>query len=593
MRWVAYLALWVGVIAGLVAAQGPTNRPLDANVDFEMVFDIDRDNGQVATGVQFRNFMVDLRHRAAEPDCLVGQLPILPRQQDDNIRFFDIVLRVTEGAVRLRFRRDNFYLIGHRIEGGNNAQWFECKPDPKKDKKGKPVIRAPWITGAQWLDFGENYQSLQHYAGHGRKDTVLGLHPMKKSVRDLAQSTKGQPQARAYLVLIQMLSEAARFTDLLAHIVDHWESEAAPEAGMIDRQNAWGPASELILQDPNVARNRLSAPLEQGGIRITGVTTLASLIQFMALLLQVDRGLNGGNGKLGRRSKAGQCKAPEAGWVPNGRPLLDILSVKTWYNLPRKYELYGKIWVGDSPDMMTKIYSLPVSESHAIAAGPGYEIPLNFNGVSRALSASNHISIGLELQTYDIPFGDKISTGTIEWDAFGNAGVNAYDSIQTERVDGDTTGYAEVEYIVMSNAAQAHIQLVMINGDDEDPAQVFGTVKAEYPMPRGAPRPSKAQGGDAHENDGKTITVTLLPGVEISPQQDVPKGGKIVLRKPFVVLPWDQELTLDLDLWDHNNLLSNKSIGKGKVIFAPEFEKSSKQIVKGEKGQIEVRVTWT
>ncbi|KAJ6261888.1 Ricin [Drechslerella dactyloides] len=581
MRWLAYLGVWLGVIASLVQA-------LDTNVDFEVTFDIDRENGQVATAVQFRNFIQDLRVRAAEPNCLVGQIPVLPQQRGHPTRFFDIVLRVTEGAIRLRFQRDNLYMIGHRIEGGNNAQWFECKPDPTRDKKGKMVTRAPWITGAQYLDFGENYGSLQSYAKQTRGGTNLGFKPLRTSVRDIRSGGTPEAQARAYLVFIQMLAEATRFTDLLNHIVDHWENAAAPTEAMIERQNQWSPASSLLLQDPTLARNRLAAPIDQGGVRITGVTTLASLIQFMAILLRVNPGGAGGSPKLLRRSRGGQCAAPEEGYIPPGRQLVDILSVKTTYDFssPRKYELYGRIWVSDTPDKRWDIYNLGVSQSAAIAAGNGYEVPLNFGGLGRALSASNHFTIGLDLKRNDIPFGDVLSAGQIEWDAFANADVNVYDSVQTQRVTGET-GWADVDYIVMSNAAQAHVELIMLNGDDENPAQVYGTVTASYSLPGGQQRPSKWDGADARENGGQTQSVLLMKTG--TPGQDVKVGGKITLRKPFVILPWDQELTITIDLWDHDYTPANPDdpIGQGSAIFTPEFEQSTYKTIRGDRGRIE------
>ncbi|KAF3913038.1 Ricin [Orbilia brochopaga] len=594
MRWVAYLAVWVGVIAGLVQA-------LDTNVDFEVTFDIDRENGQVATGVQFRTFLTELRHQAADRDseghhCLVGQTPVLPQQSNDVVRFFDIVLRSVDGMVRLRFRRDSFYLIGHRIELANpeenkKQKWWECRPDAVKDKKGKETVRQPWIAGAGFLEFGENYSRLERFAGGaGREKTPIGMQPLRESVRVLAKGTSGQQQGNAYLVLAQMLAEAARFTDILDHVVEHWDNPTPPTADMVARENAWSSASSLLLEDPAHARAQLATPVEQGGIRIRGVTTLASLVQFIALLLRVNPANMGGNGKLGRRSKGGQCKAPAGGWAPQGKQLFDILSIKTSWDShpPKKYELYGKVWTSDATFGRTNIYHVDVSDSHGIAAGNGYNLPLDFGGQMHALSAQSHVTVGFELQRYDIPFGDKISTGEIEWDAFNNAGVNVYDQILTQAVAGET-GLAEMEYIVFSNAVEAHVEVIVINGDD-DPAQVFGRVTASYPMPRGAPSPSKAGGADAHENDGKTMTVDLLP--KDVPYHDVKKGEKVRLRKPFVVVPWAQELTIDIDLWDHNTITPNHQIGLGKVTFAPEFEKSSTQTIKVEKGAIEIRITW-
>ncbi|KAI0133219.1 hypothetical protein F4776DRAFT_664387 [Hypoxylon sp. NC0597] len=49
--------------------------------------------------------------------------------------------------------------------------------------------------------------------------------------------------------------------------------------------------------------------------------------------------------------------------------------------------------------------------------------------------------------------------------------------VRIENIDGQY-GWATVAYMVMNNAAEARIEIIMNNGDDENPANVYGSIVA-------------------------------------------------------------------------------------------------------------------
>lgn len=64
----------------------------------------------------------------------------------------------------------------------------------------------------------------------------------------------------------------------------------------------------------------------------------------------------------------------------------------------------------------------------------------------------------------------------MEWNAYDY--TNEYNVLQSHDIRGQY-GCVKLTYAVISNAAEALIDVVLINGDGENPADVYGNVYAE------------------------------------------------------------------------------------------------------------------
>ena len=72
--------------------------------------------------------------------------------------------------------------------------------------------------------------------------------------------------------------------------------------------------------------------------------------------------------------------------------------------------------------------------------------------------------------------GDEISRGQIAWNVYDH--TNVYDKLRTDNISGKY-GSAALNYVVMSNAAEALVEVVLINGDGENPANVYGRIYSQ------------------------------------------------------------------------------------------------------------------
>ncbi|KAK6344473.1 hypothetical protein TWF696_008109 [Orbilia brochopaga] len=516
----------------------------------------------------------------------------------------------------MRFRRDCLYALGHRSENG--TQWYEFHPGNEYNKKKKryDVKRGPIIPKAKWLGFEESYLSMDAIASQGnsgqkgggkdRSQLVLGRQPFKKAVRYLAAGTATTPniQAQSYLVLLQMLAEAARFDLLLNHITKNWNKPAVPNDDMRALQNNWRTASELILR---YDREPIQVAQQLRDRPIIGATDITSLVAFVGLLLRWNPAHEGGTGRGKDRRQfkwtPGKeiCLMPIEGWVTRGRSLVDIRSIKQYYTGPlrirdptefRKRQVksfkpktewmaFGWITVSDIEGTRAEIYHK--GEAQAIDAKNGDGLALTTD-LTRALSAANHFTI--ETEIYERPskflglFGnvdfnrDAISKGTYDWDAFATTKENVYDQIQIATIPGGL-GYVDVEYIVMSDAAEALITIVTMNPGGRREADVYGTITAFY---------------DGPEAVGPMST-TLLK-TDSGGRSNVKHLKSIPLQRPFVVIPLDKELKISAQIWGHNFFGRDDEVAKGDATFTPKVGTSSQEMIEGQSGAILVQITW-
>jgi hypothetical protein len=163
---------------------------------------------------------------------------------------------------------------------------------------------------------------------------------------------------------------------------------------------------------------------------------------------------------------------------------------------------------------------------------------------------------------------DEVSRGQITWNYYEN---NVYNQPLCREVKGKY-GSIAVCYAVYSNAVTATVYVALINGDDEDPTNVYGKIEASNTF--------------SHE----AITIfnkTDKEYVAVRP------GDKITLLRSVVVVPLNSSIKVVADLWDHDMLSPDDSIAKGSVTIAAADSGSNIRTITGKYGSVQVTVTWS
>ncbi|KAJ4798007.1 rRNA N-glycosidase [Rhynchospora pubera] len=163
---------------------------------------------------------------------------------------------------------------------------------------------------------------------------------------------------------------------------------------------------------------------------------------------------------------------------------------------------------------------------------------------------------------------DEVSKGQIVWNYFAD---NIYDQPVSQVVKG-MFGSISVSYAVYSEAVTATVQVKLTNGDDEDPANVYGTLKATNIV-----------------SNGLIILFNKKSNeyVDIKPQQLIP------LLRSVVVVPLTSSIQVIADLWDQDTSSADDPIAQGNVTFTAAASGSNVGRITGKYGVVEVNVTWS
>ncbi|KAI0834614.1 ribosome-inactivating protein [Hypoxylon sp. FL0890] len=496
---------------------------------------------------EYQSFITGLRAIFGNPGSFVRNRPVLPPQAAVPSTWIEVVLRTSTSRLRLRIRRDNLYLDGFRNDV-DGAQWFEIGIDS----------RPHLIEGSRFVGFDGSYGALERAAGVGdqtRLAVTLGQSSLRNSIRWLAQLTDPSVNrvstAYSLIVIIQMICESVRLQWISDYLTENWATSVNTPTQMIDYETSWGTLSEALIhaeQDPDPQHFRLPS-------NNLGITNAAGVAAALGILLY--------------RTLPGPSRPPRsiaAPWddYPKGRPLVEIFWVRV-ENIDGENpgELYGKILATDAMNQQWLFYR---ERDCYQEIGPGGHV--FFQGPRRSILASDPFSINFDLWDRDADASpdDKIAQEVIEWSPYDV--TNKYDQSIARRVDGQY-GWVTVNYMVLSNAAEARLEVIMNNGDDEDPANVYGKIVA------------KTGAGD-------TLMFDRAKGERV----DVSPGAGIPLNRYAVAVPMDKELQIDATLYDWDSLSADDEIANGSAKFTIDLMKSASASIRGQHGDIIVRVSW-
>ncbi|KAM3465040.1 hypothetical protein MY5147_009369 [Beauveria neobassiana] len=486
----------------------------------------------------YKNFIERIRRRVQDSGVSSHGRPVLPPQQMPPTSWFDIVLRTQSQAVRLRIRSDNLYLDGYRAE--DSDQWFEF---------GLENVDPHLIDGSMHLGFDGGYTSLQTTAARRRSETALGQQQLTTAVNQLATTADRRERARSLLVVIQMICEAIRFTHISDTITNNYSAGVTPDERFTALENGWGDVSTALLRHDQNPEGQIQLPRPNA----MGINSVTDAVAVIGVLLRYS--IDGGS-RPRRQAQA---------LIPSGRPLVEILWLEI-DNIDKEDpgDLYGTITATDG---LSSQYLYNVDRADDQSVSPGDRVALT--GPSRTISAAGSFVIDFNLvdKDSDVSNDDEIIKDQLSWNVYNAS--NQYDVPIPKPISG-AYGQGKVDYVVMSNAAEALVEVVMVNGDNEDPANVFGTVRVH----------------------SKFVQRQLFQKAD-NEHIEIGQGKKIPLSRAVMAVPMDDTLEVHVDLTDHDPESFNDNIATGSVSFKPQVLRSASLPIPGQNGNVEVRVAWS
>ncbi|XP_027350278.1 uncharacterized protein LOC113861565 isoform X2 [Abrus precatorius] len=444
------------------------------------------------------------------PHSTHGLPALIPEQTNrSEIRLFDLVLGANDRdgnhhTVRLRYRRDNLYLIGYQME---NGQWLEL------DYENHEHL----ITDAEWLPFDGSYGGLAAAAveekqaadektqdSMGVEDIAVGSESLRNAVTQLATSEENHNRASSLMAMIVMTSEALRLNHVRQFAEENYEQGRTIRQGMKggdsrfkrleDEIKDWSHLSKTLFFLDSCPSGDSSSKIEYisgekkstyesarkiikewGGIQI--IIALLGIVKYFCFKPQprkpraaVEDGGDDGQcivigSELLEGGDDGQC-------IVIGSELLEVFSIRIDNNYTHAREIYGIITVTDA--LRTQIiYSSSKDNPEYINPGPNDVL---LTGPSEeAISALGEVTIQFLLKEKGRNDGKEVILYQgLYWSSFKFG--NVYDKPTSKAFDIDE-GRLIINYGVSRHAAAAKVNISKFKGG-ENTSEVYGKVSS-------------------------------------------------------------------------------------------------------------------
>ncbi|KAI0389086.1 ribosome-inactivating protein [Xylariaceae sp. FL0594] len=519
------------------------------------------------SATEYDDFIKEFRKKLAKPNRYAKGVPVLIEQDDTRPNnLFEIRLETDTQKVKLSIRKDTLYLIGWRDETSSESigPWLEIDSDRKKNN--------PRIPGSTWIGFHWDYKSLEGAAGLSQTRATLRLNQqvLQGAVNQLAKvrapitGDKKTATARSLLVIMQMISESTRFIWITNYLKKIWnetkELDDGKQAFMIALETSWGALSEaLIHADQNASRFKLSEPND------LNMATAEDAQQVMGIAL---------NGSVPQATPSPSERqdltttASAGAWIdyPQGCALLEVF----WVRIDRidgksTGSLYGTIKAIAALGTL-ELFNRPKSDAESFS--PGGYVPLT--GPSRCIPAADNLEIKLDLwDKRASPSTDQVITHqTLPW-MTADARYPS-DKTITQPVVGKA-GSGVVHYMVSSNAGQALIEVILVSGDGKSTANIYGSITANNGF-----------------GDSELFNRDAKDNIAVKPKDPIP------LRRIAVAVPLSKKLEIKAKLFEqHADPKPDGETANSSVSFSVDIMKSAQQSIRGKKGEIRVKVSWS
>ncbi|XP_057953176.1 60 kDa jasmonate-induced protein-like [Malania oleifera] len=516
-------------------------------VDPEFTVELDLSDYPTSHWPKYKSLIEDLRRRLRVR--FSHNRPVLTLETRTPSRWFEVILRTAEDyAVRFLMRGDNLYLVGYRMENGQ--EWFEFT---ETDDEGN-IQRL--IPGSTLLGFSGNYNALLNAANRSWEDVRLSWNDLRMAVDNL-NTDEGWQRARSLLNVILMINEAIRFEDLSDYFSANYDQSLPFSSSFQNLVRSWGNLSGRLLRadiDPDLYYFRLPDPndleIQTAEQAAAALGILKDCVSRFQSLRRVPR------------------MAMNDGDELYGVPLVEVFSVRINTGYGDRVGLCGMVTVTDGLSCQY-IYNKTRDDPESIHTGD----TILLTGPARPISAYDTFTIDVDLidKNKDPP-NDEISYGQISWNVFVT--TNEYDKPLLKDVEGKN-GSVTVNYVVLRNAVEAAVEITLINGDKKDPAEVYGLITAR---------------SDKFTNESMLFWKTSEDkDIEVRPGNDIP------LLKSAVAVPLNSsQLIVRAELFNRDReAISSYEIANGTAVFPTSLSGTSTKSIFAKYGEIQVKVTWT
>ncbi|XP_050226577.1 abrin-b-like [Mercurialis annua] len=261
----------------------------------------------------FRQFIADLRERLASGFTSHG-IPILrnPTTVANNERYLLLQLSNEDNlTITLALDVTDAYVVGYRAE--NRSYFFGEYYNSARAIifTDTEQIRIPFggnydalereaVTAAQ-RRAGTSSQRIIHRQSTTREDVNLGMAPLQAAISSLFRHER-RTLARSLLVIIQMISEAARFRYIERRVIRSIQNheQFQPDTCMITLENNWNRLSRAVqrsIQGQISREDQLQLVAPNGQI-YTVVEVTREILQSFGLALAKYTNPNPGHDEL-------------------------------------------------------------------------------------------------------------------------------------------------------------------------------------------------------------------------------------------------------------------------------------------------------
>ncbi|KAI8027464.1 hypothetical protein LOK49_LG02G01494 [Camellia lanceoleosa] len=234
-----------------------------------------------ATFATYRDFLGELRAIVSRGTRTVNGLPVLNLESEVSVgnQFVLAVLSNGQGhTVTLAIDVVNLYLVA--FSGANNKSFFF------KDATTLQLNNLFVGTSQTKLSYTSNYVILENQSGVTRDELPLGPTPLTEAITSL---WKGESVAKLLLVVIQMVSEAARFKYIEEQVRQSITAgnTFTPKGLIVSMQNNWSAMSEQVLASPDGERFNRSVQLQYDDYKPLIINDFSTLSRYtmIAILL--------------------------------------------------------------------------------------------------------------------------------------------------------------------------------------------------------------------------------------------------------------------------------------------------------------------
>lgn len=188
----------------------------------------------------------------------------------------------TPSQIRLQIRASDLFVVGWLNVNEGIYNRIESGTPPFGDRVGQPRNTS----------YNGSYLELERRVGD-RANIPLSPNSVRQAVRDLSRSGSTEAQeARGLIVLIQTISEAARFRPIEELFRNTYTSEAAlPPPHILGLENSWAPVSEIgnrHLNNPNDEAINTLMLAHAGILGDLGITNPTAVVAMLGIAITIS-----------------------------------------------------------------------------------------------------------------------------------------------------------------------------------------------------------------------------------------------------------------------------------------------------------------